>query len=107
MCNYLIARFVHSRPDPEHGTVKGQHRRAGRSAGARFGLALLVVALVGGAGAGGWYGYRAWQDRQTPTSCPASAALTVAAAPELAPALQALAAGWNADPPTINGRSSA
>ena len=86
------------------GTVKGQHRRPGRSAGANFGLALLVVALVGGAGAGGWYGYRAWQHRQTPTACPASAALTVAAAPELAPALQALAAGWNADPPPINGK---
>jgi Ca-activated chloride channel family protein len=84
--------------------VKGQHRRAGRSGASRLFLTLVVLLLVAGAGAGGWYGYHAWQHTASATaSCPSGGGLTIAAAPEIAPAVSALASDWNGKRTAVDG----
>jgi len=75
--------------------VKGQHRRPGRSGGGQIFVTLLVLVLIAAAGAGGWYGYRAFRHEGT-SACQSGGSLTVAAAPEIAPAVSALASTWNA-----------
>ncbi|HZD98485.1 MAG TPA: VWA domain-containing protein [Micromonosporaceae bacterium] len=82
--------------------MKGQHRRAGRTGASRFLLTLLVLLLVAGAGVGGWFGYHRWQHKEA-ASCPSSSGLTVAAAPEIAPAVSALAVAWNAQRTSVDG----
>src|ERR1700755_6533 len=65
---------------------------------------MVVLVLVARAGAGGRYGYPTWQHKASATSsCPADGALTVAAAPEIAPAVTALATEWNAQRTEIDG----
>jgi hypothetical protein len=76
--------------------VKGQHRRPGRSGGGQAVVTLLVLVLLIGAGAGGWYGYRTFGHHDSASSCQSDTTLTVAAAPEIAPAVSALATDWNA-----------
>ncbi|HKE63395.1 MAG TPA: substrate-binding domain-containing protein [Micromonosporaceae bacterium] len=82
--------------------MKGQHRRPGLSAGARFFVTLLVVVLVAGAAVGGWYGYRSVRHEQA-AACPIGVTLTVAAAPEIAPAVSRLAGTWNANRTAVDG----
>ena len=83
--------------------MKGQHRRAGRSGASRFLPTLLVLVLVAGAGAGGWYGYRRWQHKETTASCTTGGGLAIAAAPEIAPAVSALAHDWNVRRTAVDG----
>ncbi|HEY9483451.1 MAG TPA: VWA domain-containing protein [Micromonosporaceae bacterium] len=83
--------------------MKGQHRRAGRTGASRFLLTALVLVLVGGAGVGGWFGYHRWQHKGTAASCSNDGGLAIAAAPEIAPAVSQLAAGWNARRTEVDG----
>ncbi|HEY7176556.1 MAG TPA: substrate-binding domain-containing protein, partial [Micromonosporaceae bacterium] len=76
--------------------MTGQHRRAGRSGAARALITLLVLALIAAAGVGSWYGYRAATRHETSASCVSKVAVSVAAAPEIAPAVSQLASSWNA-----------
>ncbi len=59
-----------------------------------------MLVLVAGAGAGGWYGYRSWQ-HQASAAC--DSGLSVAAAPEITPAVSALAKQWNDNRTVVDG----
>ena len=70
--------------------MKGRHRNTRR----QFGLGLLVGFVVFAVAVGiGWAGYR-WVKQ--PAACASSVTLNVAAAPEIAPAVQSTAADWTA-----------
>jgi hypothetical protein len=62
-----------------------------------------VLVLVAGAGIGGLVGYRRWQHKETSASCSSGGGLAIAAAPEIAPAVSALAADWNAQRTAVDG----
>jgi Ca-activated chloride channel homolog len=82
--------------------VKGQHRNPRGSAGRRALASALVLVLVGGIGAGGWYGYQhGWYPHHG--GCGSTTALTVAVAPEIAPAIAGVAATWNAKKTEVDG----
>ena len=66
-------------------------------------LTLLVLVLVVGAGAAGWYGYDAWQQHPASAACQTSNGLSIAAAPEIAPAVSALADDWNRQRTVVDG----
>ncbi|HEY1488459.1 MAG TPA: substrate-binding domain-containing protein, partial [Micromonosporaceae bacterium] len=80
----------------------GLHRKVHRSAGRRVLTSALVLVLVAGAGAGGWYGYRHGWFPHT-GGCTTTTDLRVAAAPEIAPAVSSVAAGWNAKKTEVDG----
>jgi Ca-activated chloride channel homolog len=69
-------------------------RRRFRLAGAIV-TAMALVAV----GAGSWYGYQ----RFVESSCTGQTQLTMAAAPEIAPAIQAAATDWAADGASVGG----
>ena len=82
--------------------MKGQHRNPRGSAGRRALASALVLVLVGGIGAGGWYGYQhGWYPHHG--GCGSTTALTVAVAPEIAPAIAGVAATWNAKKTEVDG----
>ncbi|MBO4205482.1 VWA domain-containing protein [Micromonospora echinofusca] len=68
--------------------------RGTRGAGAVAAATALVVVL-----AGAWFGYQ----RLVQPACSGQVQLTVAAAPEIAPAVQAAAAQWSADGAAVDG----
>lgn len=77
-------------------TVSGRHRMRSslRGAGAVASATALVVVV-----AGAWFGYR----QLVQPACSGQVQLTVAASPELAPAVRAAAAGWVADGAAAGG----
>ena len=73
----------------EYGAVTGRHRN---SSGLRRALGfILTLAAVVAVGAAGWGGYR-YLNRPACSGTPLT--LTVAAAPEIAPAIQSTANTW-------------
>lgn len=74
--------------------MKGRHRPQRHSAAFRAGMYVLVLVLVAGAAGGAWYEYRKLNRTATP-ACDGPGDLSIAAAPEIAPAVRALATGWN------------
>lgn len=72
--------------------MTGRHRNPRR----RFGIKLLAgLVVLAAAVAVGWGGYR-FVNRAASSSCTGGATLNVAAAPEIAPSVQAIAADWTA-----------
>jgi Mg-chelatase subunit ChlD len=66
-------------------------------------VALLALVLLAVVGAGGWYAYRKSVGKPATVRCATTTNLTVAAAPEIAPAVTSVANGWNAQHTTVNG----
>jgi hypothetical protein len=83
--------------------VKGHHRRQGSSVAFRVVTSILALAVVGGAGVGGWYGYHHWHQKKVTADCGPTVELSVAAAPEITQAVTKIADGWNAARTSVNG----
>jgi Ca-activated chloride channel family protein len=67
-------------------------------------MTLLTLVLLAGAGAGGWYGYRKLNKKSdTASGCTATSTLSVVAAPEIAPAVKAVADQWNSQGTQVDG----
>jgi Ca-activated chloride channel homolog len=88
--------MVKDRVDAQYWTVPGRHRRNLNFRGAGVvAAAMALVVLV----AGGWLAYQ----RFTGPGCSGRLQLTVAAAPEIAPAVQNAAATWVQDGAKVGG----
>lgn len=76
--------------------VSGRHRLRSRSGGASVVASVTALVVVA---AGGWFGYR----HLTGTDCSGRVTLTVAAAPEIAPAVSEAAQQWTTNGATVDG----
>jgi Ca-activated chloride channel family protein len=82
--------------------MAGQHRKSpGRGV---LIPVLVVVVLLGALGTGGWYGQQHRWFSHRGADCGSTASLKVAVAPEIAPAVSAVANSWNAKPTVIDSQ---
>jgi len=77
-------------------SVSGRHRMRRRIRGAGAIASAMALVLVG---AGVWFGYQRLAER----ACSGQVKLTVAAAPEIAPAVEAVAGQWAEDGAAVEG----
>lgn len=83
--------------------MKGQHRPPSRSAGSRIVIALVTLVLLAAVGAGGWYGLKRLPKESAAAGCRTESTLSIAAAPEIAPAVKAVASQWNTQQTVVEG----